>query len=158
MGVDPMISVIALQGNAIDFGKVKVGTTSDSTQVFVVNNNKVDQTVVVSTVAPFAVDQTAPVMLPRNGGRATIAVTFSPTAAGKADGTIKVLLPMATSPLATVPLHGEGTTDVTMGADASMTPIGRNTGCAIGGSSPTGAALLLGLLVVGLVGRRRRRG
>jgi len=97
------------------------------------------------------VEQAASITLPK-GGRATINVTFHPVLATVATGTVTVRLVGASAALGTIALRGEGVVAVSdFGIPGPPPPAS-----GVGGTSRSGVALTLGLVVLALVGRRRR--
>jgi len=69
-----------------------------------------------------------------------------------ATGTVTVRLVGASAALGTIALRGEGVVAV----DDLGVPVVVPPSCAVGGTSRSGFALTLGLVVLALVGRRRR--
>ncbi len=105
-GVQPVISVPA----ALAFGNQRVGTTSAGQILTISNTGSSPLTVsAITTTGPFATPNT-PLTIAA-GSSANISVTFSPTAAGSAAGTVQITHDAPGSPTS-VSLSGTGTQPV----------------------------------------------
>jgi hypothetical protein len=104
------IAQAALTPSSLTLAETEVGDTSDAEKVTLTNNLRIPLTgISYSTTGPFAVStSTCPATLNANKD-CTISVTFSPTQAGPATGTLTVTDSANNSPQ-TVSLSGTGTT------------------------------------------------
>jgi hypothetical protein len=94
--------------SSLSFGSVAVGSASGAQTVTVSNPGSTAASVSsVSTSGPFSQANTCGTSIAA-GGSCTVSVTFSPTAAGAASGTLSVASSAPSSPL-TVALSGTGT-------------------------------------------------
>ena len=122
----PAGSVIALSSEAVDFGIVPVGSTATTT-ITVSNNGGAD--LVISSIDAsgdgFAVDMTGTSMTLAASASTTFDVTFSPSAAGSASGSVTIESNAPSSPN-TITLAGNGVEAPDNDDIADATPISEN--------------------------------
>ncbi|HYZ52077.1 MAG TPA: discoidin domain-containing protein [Streptosporangiaceae bacterium] len=105
-------SALTASPSSLSFGNTAVGSTSSAQTVTVSNPNNTAVSVSQLAVSgPFGQTNTCGASIPANGS-CTVSVTFAPTAAGAASGTLSVASSAPGSPL-TVALSGTGTTSNT---------------------------------------------
>ena len=108
-GVSPQ-QQISLTGSSVDFGSVSVGT--QGTQSFAITNaGAADLTVsmLVLTGSEFSVSGIATPKTISSGQTTTLTLTFIPTAAGSASGSLTITSNDPTNPTVNVALTGSGT-------------------------------------------------
>jgi uncharacterized protein (TIGR03382 family) len=100
---------VSLNAASLNFGSQRVNTTSAAKTVTVTNLGSLP--LIVSGVAktgPYAVTPSGTFTLAANGGQQDLTVTFTPTAAGPADGSLTVSSDDPANPTVSVDLEGIG--------------------------------------------------
>jgi hypothetical protein len=111
-GTPPSSSPLTASPSSASFGNETVGSTSAAQTVTISNPNSSAVSVSsVSASGPFSQTNTCGTSIAANGS-CTASVTFTPTAAGSASGTLSVASSAPSSPL-TVALSGTGTSSTT---------------------------------------------
>jgi Abnormal spindle-like microcephaly-assoc'd, ASPM-SPD-2-Hydin/Protein of unknown function (DUF1573) len=121
-------SQLSLSSSSISFGSVSVGSKGNSNLVLS-NMGTTDLVISLLTLtgADFAISGvTTPKTIPA-GQSATIAVTFSPPAAGNASGSLAITSSDPVNPTVTIPLSGTGTSTATGQLAANPVSLGFGT-------------------------------
>ena len=104
---------VTLSPTSLSFGNVPVGTTSIARKITLANTGTASLTITsITTSGPFAQTNTCGTSV-KAGKNCSISVTFSPTANGKATGSVTITDNASNSPQS-VSLTGSGVTGVTL--------------------------------------------
>lgn len=130
---------LTFSASSLNFGLLQIGLTSPSNVVTVTNvsTHSVSFTSIAHS-GDFSESNTCPTTTPLNAGQnCTIAITFSPTAAGTRNGAVTLKDNSPGSPTQTIALTGTGETGA-----LGFTPASLNLGSVPVGSSSTQSATL----------------
>ncbi|MDP4219800.1 MAG: phage tail protein [Bacteroidota bacterium] len=109
-GGDPLKDLI-LSSQVLDFGSVRVGTTSDARPVTITNNGRGTLNLLLPAVSGagsyegFSISQQPEVLVLSPGASSTFSLVFKPTTIGSADGSVKIATDAG--PI-TIQLKGQG--------------------------------------------------
>jgi hypothetical protein len=106
-GSPPASGGVSASPTSLDFGSVNVGQTSAAKTITVTNTGGASATVNLSASGPFTVSPSS-LTLAANNGTGTASVTFKPTGAGPANGSLTVTINGQSTPAASVSVTGTG--------------------------------------------------